>query len=125
MSFHSSQPAATEPLQFYKNPSSSHSTAYSPQITANQATRTLPFQGSINVHATRTAVTASSNDWIPISPPNGLPITASYSQLSISRPSISNGPILQDTASNFDAFILGDGKSMEGNAFIPDYQDNI
>lgn len=121
LSFHSHQSAPAQPnSQFYKNPSSSHPTAFSPQITANQATRALPFQGSTNTHATHTA-TASSNDWIPISQPSGLPVSTSHSQLSTSRPAISNSPIFQETASNFDAFTFNNIKSTEGNTFKPGY----
>jgi hypothetical protein len=113
--FHSYESEPTQPLKFRKMPSPSHPTPYSPQITANQATltRAVPFQESTNVRATPT-VKDSSNDWIPISQPNG-PVATSYSQLSTSRPASSNSPILQDTASDFDAFTLNNGN----NTFIP------
>ncbi|XP_046436835.1 uncharacterized protein LOC124188323 isoform X1 [Daphnia pulex] len=104
--FHSHQPAPIQPLKSHPTPQ------HSPQTTANQAafTRAVPFQGPTNVRATPT-VNAASNDWIPISQPIGSPITTSYSQLSTSRPTSSNGPIFEDTADNFDPFTFNNGNS--------------
>jgi hypothetical protein len=105
--FHSHQPAPIQPLKSHPTPQ------HSPQTTANQAafTRAVPFQGPTNVRATPT-VNAASNDWIPISQPIGSPITTSYSQLSTSRPTSSNGPIFEDTAVNFDPFTFNNGNSI-------------
>ncbi len=101
-------------MKFHEISSPSHPTPHSPQTTANQAafTRAVPFQEPTNVRTTPTVNTAS-NDWIPISQPNGSPVTASYSQLSNSRPTSFNSPIFEDTADNFDPFTVNNGNSFE------------